>query len=150
MRTPLNGKHHFPWVTPKITIMIRKRNKIHAKSKKITKPSARILKKNLKNIRHSLQKEMRQAYRQYIKNIIDFSEEDNDTERKSKQKKIWSFIKNMQKDSAGVAPLRSQGDIFSDASDKAKILNKQFSSVFTQEPDPSQKKDQLLYLSAPN
>ena len=30
--------------------------------------------------------------------------------------------------------MHSQGDTFSDASDKAKILNKQFSSVFTQEP----------------
>ena len=43
----------------------------------------------------------------------------------------------MRKDSAGVALLRSQGDTFSDASDKAKILNKQFSSVFTQEPPGS-------------
>ena len=82
-----NGKHHLPWVTPKIKKMIRKRYKIHAKSKKITKPSARISKK-LKNIRHSLQKEMRQAYWQYIENIIDYSEEDNNTERKSKQKKF--------------------------------------------------------------
>ena len=40
----------------------------------------------------------------------------------------------MRKDSAGVAPLHSQGDTFSDASNKAKILNNQFSSVFTQEP----------------
>ena len=29
----------------------------------------------------------------------------------------------MRKDSAGIAPLRSQGDTFSDASDKSKILN---------------------------
>ena len=129
----LNGKHHLPWVTPKIKKMIRKRNKIHTKSKKLAKPSARISKK-LKNIRHSLQKEMRQAYWQYIENIIDYSEEDNNSERKFKQKKFWSFIKNMRKDSAGVAPLRSQRDTFSDASDKAKILNNQFSSVFTQEP----------------
>ena len=40
----------------------------------------------------------------------------------------------MRKDSAGVAPLCRQGDTFSDASDKATILNNQFSSVFTQEP----------------
>ena len=64
----LNGKHHLPWVTPK----------------------------NKKG--HSLQKEMGQAYWQYIDNIIDYSEEDNNTERKFKQKKFWSFIKNMRKD----------------------------------------------------
>ena len=61
----LNGKQHLPWVTPKFRKMIRKRNKIHTKAKKLAKPSARISKK-LKNIRHSLQKEMRQAYWQYI------------------------------------------------------------------------------------
>ena len=77
----LNGKHHLPWVTPKIKKMIRKRNKIHTKSKKLAKPSGRISKK-LKNIRHSLQKEMRQAYWQNIENIIDYSEEDNKSERK--------------------------------------------------------------------
>ena len=43
---------------------------------------------------------------------------------------MWSFIKITRIDSAGVAPLRSQGDT---SSDKAKILNRQFSSVFTQE-----------------
>ena len=43
----------------------------------------------------------------------------------------------MRKDSVGVTPLRSQGDTFSEASDKAKIINKQFSSVITQEPPGS-------------
>ena len=38
----LNVKHHLPWVMPKIKKMIRKRNKIYTKSKKFTKPSARI------------------------------------------------------------------------------------------------------------
>ena len=69
----LNGKHHLPWVMPKIQKIIRKRNKIHAKCKILTKPSARISKK-LKNIRHSLQKEMKRAYWQYIEIIIDYSE----------------------------------------------------------------------------
>ena len=70
----------------------------------------------------------------YIENILDYSEEDNNNERKTKQNKLWSFIKNMRKDSAGVAPLLGQGDTFSYTSDKAKVLNKQFSSVCTQNP----------------
>ena len=40
----------------------------------------------------------------------------------------------MRKDSAGVTQLRSQGDNSRKAFDKAKILNNQFSSVFSQEP----------------
>ena len=54
---------------------------------------------------------MRQAYWQYIKNIVDYSVEDNTTERKFKQNKFWSFIKNMRKDAAreilSVMPLTS-------------------------------------------
>ena len=50
-----------------------------------------------------------------------------------KQKKFWSFI--MRKDSSGLAspPLRSDGDTFTDAPDKAAILNRpnQFSLLFT-------------------
>ena len=35
----------------------------------------------------------------------------------------------------GVAPLKHEGIIYSDNKTKAEILNKQFSSVFTVEPD---------------
>ena len=45
---------------------------------------------------------MRQAYWQYIKNIIDYLEEDNNSKRKSEQKKFWSFIKNMRKETLSV------------------------------------------------
>ena len=55
----------------------------------------------------------------------------------------------MRKYSAGVAPLFSQGETFSDAPDKAKILNNKFRSVFTQEPIgsmPDKESSSLLYL----
>ena len=43
-------------------------------------------------------------HRPHIDNIIDYLEEDNISERESKQKKFWSFLKLMRKDSSGVAP----------------------------------------------
>ena len=66
---------------------------------------------------------MRQKYWQYIENLIDYSEENNNTERKFKQKKFGFFIENMRKDSAGVAPSHIQRNTFSDASDKVKNSN---------------------------
>ena len=36
----LNGKHHLPWVAPKVKKMIHKRIKIHTKYEQLTKPSA--------------------------------------------------------------------------------------------------------------
>ena len=41
---------------------------------------------------------MRKSYWAYVENIIDYSDQDNITERQSKQKKFWSFIKHMRKD----------------------------------------------------
>ena len=52
-----------------------------------------------------------------------------------KSKRFWGFIKSRRCDNNGVAPLRgTDGLTYSDSKKKAKILNGQFSSVFTQEP----------------
>ena len=78
---------------------------------------------------------MRQAYWAYLETIFAFSSpiqrpDDHATE----QKRSWSFIRSLWKDSSGVSPLRSEGEIHSSAEKKAEILNQQFTSVFTQEP----------------
>ena len=78
---------------------------------------------------------MSQAYWAYMETIIDFSspiERPND--HVTKQKRFWSFIRSVRKDSSGVSPLRSEGEIHSSAEKKAEILNQQFTSLFTQEP----------------
>ena len=51
-----------------------------------------------------------------------------------KQKRFWSFMRRLEKDSSGISPLGSKGEIHSSAEEKAEILNQQFTSVFTQEP----------------
>ena len=62
-----------------------------------------------------------------------------------KQKRFWSYIRSLQKDSSGVSPLLSEGEIHSSAEEmekKAVILNQQFTSVYTQEtPGPLPDKD---------
>ena len=44
-------------------------------------------------------------------------------------------MKAQQKDSNGVAPLKSNSTLYSDSCDKAEILNTQFTSVFTKDED---------------
>ena len=46
----------------------------------------------------------------------------------------WSFVKSQE--NAGVAPLRENGKLVSDTTQKAEILNGPFSSVFTSETGP--------------
>ena len=51
-------------------------------------------------------------------------------------KRFWSFIKHMRRDSAGVAPLKINGQNITDPREKTNALNKKFKSVFTKE-DPT-------------
>ena len=60
-----------------------------------------------------------------------------------KQKRFWSFIKSLRKDSSGMAPLKEKlenGKMHADPKDKTNILNRQYESVYTKEDtnnDPS-------------
>jgi hypothetical protein len=56
---------------------------------------------------------------------------DTNSERPQKQKKFWSYIKNMKKGHTGVAPLRNNGLLINDSKQKAEVLNIQYHSVFT-------------------
>ena len=70
-----------------------------------------------------------------METIIDFSSPiERPDYRATKQQRFWSFIRSLRKDSSGVSPLHSEGEIHSSAEKKAAILNQQFTSVFTQEP----------------
>ena len=74
------------------------------------------------------QQKLRQAYWNYIENII--------SPALSEDSKIfWSFIKAQRTDSVGVSPLKADGKLVSDSTGKADILNKQNKSVFSIEPD---------------
>ena len=48
-------------------------------------------------------------------------------------KKLYSYCKSMKSNSSGVAPLKKDGASYSEAHDKAEILNDQFSSEYTTE-----------------
>jgi hypothetical protein len=49
----------------------------------------------------------------------------------SNNKKLWTFIKHKKTDSIDIAPLKDSGLLRDAPKEKAEILNKQFSSVFT-------------------
>jgi hypothetical protein len=45
-------------------------------------------------------------------------------------KKLYSFIKSKKCDGSGVAPLKKDGKTYTDASEKAELLNEQFPVFF--------------------
>jgi hypothetical protein len=67
-----------------------------------------------------------------VDNIIEFGDPEKD-ENPGKQKRFWSYIKLLRKDTSGVSPLKENGKMLADPKDKADILNRQHESVFTKE-----------------
>ena len=85
-----------------------------------------------KQIQKDTQNTCRNAHNNYIRNIfllymILISESG------SENKKLYSYVKGSKCDSSGVATLQRDGTNYSEASDKAVILNDQFVSAFTSE-----------------
>ena len=68
---------------------------------------------------------LRSARMDYINNILVEGMATNDN------KPFWKYIKSQRQENCGVAPLKSDGQLHSDACKKAEILNDQFASVFT-------------------
>ena len=111
-------------VGPPIRRLLRKKERAFNQAKKTSKPMDwhrfRTLKKTAK-------KTQRQAYWNYINNIVD--PEDNKTSNKG----FWSFLKKLKTDSAGISVLKKDGQTAISSQEKAEMLNNQFRSVFTNE-----------------
>ena len=125
------------WINRNVKSQMRRRDKLFRRVKK-TENDSDIRK--YKDCKNAVQKSERQAYWAYINGII--GAEDPEVDRPPKQKRFWTYIKSLCKDSTGVAPLKDNGRLFNAPKDKADILNRQYQSVFTQEepgisaPDP--------------
>jgi hypothetical protein len=48
-------------------------------------------------------------------------------------KPFWKYVKSRKQDNIGVAPLKERGHLINNSKEKAQIIIKQFSSVFTRE-----------------
>ena len=59
-------------------------------------------------------------------NIIEVG--DQDSACQLKQKRFWSYIKSLCKDSSGIAPLKDNGRLLNTPTDKTNILNHHYHS----------------------
>jgi hypothetical protein len=50
---------------------------------------------------------------------------------KNNTKPFWKYVKSRKQDNIGIAPLKERGHLINNSEEKAQILIKQFSSVFT-------------------
>jgi len=92
-----------PWVNSYIKRLSRKKQRLYNLAKRF----------------NSITK----AYNNYIEGLID--------EKGSVTKRLWSYINSQRKDHCGIAPLKVDEAVYHNSSDKAKIFNNYFTSVFT-------------------
>ena len=77
----IKSKHCLPWVTLNIRKLMRSKRRLHTKFKKTQCP--KVLDK-YKEMRHTLQREIRKSYWAYIEDIIDYTADINN-DRQTKQ-----------------------------------------------------------------
>lgn len=85
--------------------------------------------RNYKQTKTRLQKAERKSYWKFADQIIDIGSLDQDYQ--PKQKRFWSFIKSLRKDTRDIAALKENGKLHADPKDKADILNRQYESTWT-------------------
>ena len=123
-------KQSLPWITREIKIAIQKRNNLFRKAQNSNNSADRDTYAKQRSLVQSM---IRQSYWDHMEHKI---VGDDGEPTASMQKNFWSYIKATKKDRVGTAPLKDNGILFSDAKNKAEILNKQYQSVFSKE-DPT-------------
>ena len=117
-----------PWISREVKGLMHKRNKLFKRQRKTGNPKDT---KIYKETKARLQKAERQSYWNFVDNIIEVG--DPEQENQPKQKIFWSFINSLPKDTSGVAPLKDNERLHADPKDKADILNRQYESTWTKE-----------------
>ena len=116
-----------PWITPDITRLIRKRDRWYKRKNKSRNSRDEAKFKELK--RH-IQREIRKAYWKYIDSIVSPPDNDQTNGRPNCMKRFWTFIKHKRSDGKQIPPLKSDGTLYSEPTEKADILNGQFQKAF--------------------
>ena len=136
-----------PWINGKVKKLITTRNHLYRKSKKAhnTRDQEQY-KSKLRSLKHSIRRETRTAYWNYVESIIIPPDD-----RPQDSNKLWTFIKHRKSDTVGIAPLKDGGVLKDNPADKAEILNRQFKSVFTVErPEAEESRPDAADRTYPN
>ena len=115
-------RRNVPWMTRSLRRMCRKKQRLYNQACKKHAPGAW---EEFRKHQRRTTAALRSTRMDYINNILVEGMVTNDN------KPFWKYIKSQRQENCGVAPLKSEGQLHSDACKKAEILNDQFTSVFT-------------------
>ena len=91
------NREHKPWISRQVKTLLRKSNKLFQRQRRAGK--VRDI-RYYKETKARLQKAERQSYWQFVDNIIEVGDPDQD--QQPKQRRFWSNIKSIWKDTGGV------------------------------------------------
>jgi exonuclease III len=120
----VKNNQRLPWFNNSIKRVIRKKQRQYNKAKRTKKDVEWAKYRSLQNLASKMMKKSRLDY---INNMLTESVESKNN------KPFWKYIRSQKQDNIGVAPLKEKGVLFSGSNDKARILNSQFQSVFSDE-----------------
>lgn len=110
-----------PWFTSDCKKLVRNKKKLY---QKVRKGKLGIDCAEYRNAVIQSRKTWWHAYNTFVRNYL--NENSN-----FKSKCFYSYIKSKQIDTIGVSPLKSNGSVYIDSKDKARILSSLFVSVFS-------------------
>ena len=119
-----SGKQKHPWVTNQIRRLLRRKERAYHQARKTHKDADW---HKFRQLKKTAQKLFRQAYWTYVNNIVD------PPEKQPNNKGFWSYLKKFKSDNVGISVLKKNGQTAISPEDKARMLNEQFCSVFTDE-----------------
>ena len=67
-----------------------------------------------------------EARSSYIEDLLRLNTTEEPENRKVNTKRLFTYVKSTRKDSKGIAPLQSEGILYSDTVTQANILNRRF------------------------
>ena len=117
------SKNSLPWLNRNIRKQLKKKHRLYKKAKASGKWE------KYRHFSREVKRNLRKAEWDHVNNVIQEGLNQNNT------KPFWSYTKSKRQDNIGIAPLKSKGNLLTDAKSKANILLKQFISVFTKSTD---------------
>ncbi len=117
-------RYNLPWFNRYLHRLCKRKQRLFNKAKKTGKKCHW---ESFKRHQKFTIKAIRNTHWEYLNNILAEGLAEGNT------RPFWRYIKSRKQDSFGIAPLKEDGVVHSEAREKAEILNRQFESVFTQE-----------------
>ena len=121
-----------PWVDKETKRMCDKRDSLYQKSRR--KATVKAVQRFLR-YKQTIKKQIRNCRTAYVHQLFT----DSSKSKQELSKSFWTYVKHRRSQAiSSVGPLKSRNTIATQSRDKAEILNKQFTSVFSK---PSERLD---------